>query len=298
MRNIMKIDDLVGGLTYSYRHPRLFLRYIRSRNSPLSIIQHLFAIWGYPVTSNDKFIQKLKNKHYGRRCFIVGNGPSLRLDDLEKLNEEITIASNRIYVAFKEISWRPTYYTVSDHIYAENYAEEIMALNLIKFLPYFLRRYFKKINVANSGELIYFNPLRNSFRRNGDIEGRFSSNALRGLYAGINVTNVNLQLAYYLGCNPIYLIGIDGTYKISQKTRFHPLHKEVIVSEGENSHFHPDYRKRGETYQRPSLSVVEAGYRVSKDFLNTQGIKVYNASRSTIIKAFERVNLDDVLNPS
>ena len=38
-----------------------------------------------------KNILKLKNKHYGEKCFVIGNGPSLLLEDLEKIKGEVTL---------------------------------------------------------------------------------------------------------------------------------------------------------------------------------------------------------------
>ena len=38
---------------------------------------------------------KYKNIHNGKRCFIIGNGPSLKTVDLEKLKDEITFTVNQ-----------------------------------------------------------------------------------------------------------------------------------------------------------------------------------------------------------
>lgn len=61
-------------------------------------------------------IQKYKNFYDGQRCFIIGNGPSLTISDLEKLKAcgEVSIASNSIYNLFSKTEWRPTIYTVHD----------------------------------------------------------------------------------------------------------------------------------------------------------------------------------------
>ena len=44
---------------------------------------------GLPLLKNDRYLLSLKNKHKGRRAFIIGTGPSLKLEDLEKLEGEI-----------------------------------------------------------------------------------------------------------------------------------------------------------------------------------------------------------------
>ncbi len=44
----------------------------------------------------------LKDKYRGERCFIIGNGPSLRETDTSKLKDEFTFGMNRIYLAFED----------------------------------------------------------------------------------------------------------------------------------------------------------------------------------------------------
>ena len=51
--------------------------------------------------SCDAKLKALKDCHRGRRAVIVGNGPSLNVADLERLKDEITFASNKIYLALR-----------------------------------------------------------------------------------------------------------------------------------------------------------------------------------------------------
>jgi uncharacterized Rossmann fold enzyme len=61
-----------------------------------------------------KKLKSFKDIHKGKRCFIIGNGPSLKMEDLDKLKNEYTFAANKIYLAFEETDWRPTYYCIQD----------------------------------------------------------------------------------------------------------------------------------------------------------------------------------------
>ncbi|WP_222862399.1 hypothetical protein, partial [Campylobacter concisus] len=40
----------------------------------------------------------LKDKHKGKRCFILGSGPSIKSEDLKPLKNEIVFALNNFYV--------------------------------------------------------------------------------------------------------------------------------------------------------------------------------------------------------
>ena len=67
------------------------------------------------LTSNEpQRLKALKNQYLERRCFIIGNGASLKSEDLDLLESEITIASNRIYNIFPYTSWKPTIYMAED----------------------------------------------------------------------------------------------------------------------------------------------------------------------------------------
>lgn len=48
------------------------------------------------------------------RCFIVGNGPSLTMSDLQAISEEDCFGANHIYKLFDKTSWRPKYYVLQD----------------------------------------------------------------------------------------------------------------------------------------------------------------------------------------
>lgn len=89
-------------------------------------------------TKYGRILRSLKDVHKGERCFIVANGPSLRAEDLDRLQAagEITFAMNRIYKIFPQTSWRPTYYACEDiNIFHES-QDAINALPAkLKFIP-------------------------------------------------------------------------------------------------------------------------------------------------------------------
>jgi len=49
----------------------------------------------------------LKDSHKGERCFLIGNGPSLRQTDLTLLKNEFTFGFNRIFLAAEELNFTP-----------------------------------------------------------------------------------------------------------------------------------------------------------------------------------------------
>ena len=54
----------------------------------------------------NKKYKALKNKHEGKRCFIVCTGPSLTLEDVNKLKNEYTFSMNNIFKCYDKTDWQ------------------------------------------------------------------------------------------------------------------------------------------------------------------------------------------------
>lgn len=242
-----------------------------------------------PLTKNDIKIKALKNKHKGQRCFIVGSGPSLKVDDLYKLKDEVTFACNKIYLAFGDTSWRPTYYSVYDVLVAENNRSEIDALNLVKIFGQSVKPYFDKNSAIWIREL-------GQPQVNGEYHCRFSTNCLKGANGGWTVIYLQMQLAFYMGIREIYLVGVDFSFDIPKTIGETCASGEVLKHQGEINHFHPEYRKPNETWTMPLLELQHRAFTEAKIEIEKRGGKIFNASRKTALDVFPVVNFDDVVN--
>ena len=76
-------------------------------------------------TANSQNWERLKNETKKNRVFNVGNGPSLNIDDLSSLHEsqEQSFAFNKIYLAFDQTDYRPSFYMVEDLLVIQNIKE-------------------------------------------------------------------------------------------------------------------------------------------------------------------------------
>ncbi|MGD2093290.1 MAG: DUF115 domain-containing protein, partial [Candidatus Aminicenantes bacterium] len=236
----------------------------------------------FPNEKNNNGLYALKDIHRGKRAFLIGNGPSLRMEDLEKLKDEITFASNRIFLAFDQVAWRPTYYTVADHIVAHNNLKIINALKLEKIFASSVWKHFKQ-----QKDVIFVNP--------PTPEGEKSWDLVKGVRAGYSVINFDLKLAFWMGIREVYVIGVDFHFQ-DQSIRTGRFEKgnQVIISVGEQNHFHPDYRKAGETWTIPRLDRQREEFLKARHMYEAAGGKIYNASRRTKLDTWERVDLDEV----
>lgn len=78
-------------------------------------------------------LEALRGMYRGQRCFLMGNGPSLNNMDLDLLENEIVWGSNRCYLLFDRIRWRPRFYTAVDTLVVPDNMREINQLS--KELP-------------------------------------------------------------------------------------------------------------------------------------------------------------------
>ena len=81
-----------------------------------------------------------QDKHQGQRCFIIGNGPSLRQTDLSRLRGEFTFGLNRIYLLFAELGFSTTYLVSVNDLVLEQCASEMQTLSLPRFVTWRARR--------------------------------------------------------------------------------------------------------------------------------------------------------------
>jgi hypothetical protein len=241
-------------------------------------------------TAPPETVQDLKNRHAGERAFVIGNGPSLRISDLDRITEEVTFACNKIYLAFPETAWRPTYYTVEDHLVAQQNHTEIEAMRRVatKLFPHTLALH----GIHFSDGLTY----RFNWKDVYPALPEFSDDARHGFHWGSTVVYTMLQLAAFMGIREIYLIGIDFSFTI-------PAHREgstgkfnIYVSEGERNHFHPDYRKPGEHWHQPNLEYQEKSFLSARNYFETHGGHIFNATRGGRLECVPRIDLDTLLS--
>lgn len=247
-------------------------------------IKFEFAKRKYCITKNERQIASLKNKHKGKRCFIIGNGPSLKISDLDKLKNEITFAANKIYLAFDQTDWRPTYYSVTDYMVAQqNYSEINRLQGFEKLFPVFAKERWGT-HFKNS---IYFR-YEYSTKRFPEPP-YFSLNPFEKIYAGKTIIYALIQIACYMGIREIYLIGIDFNFKVPDKKNDH-----VLYSEGECNHFHPQYRKKGEKWRDPQLDYQQKAFQVAKESVANLGGQIFNATRGGKLEVFPRIDFDSL----
>jgi hypothetical protein len=224
-----------------------------------------------------------ENRHPGGRCFIIGNGPSLTMADLDKLKSELTFASNKIYLAFDRTNWRPNYYVVEDdHMIRQNHEHIRQMKGVVKFVNHVWWDHFR-----HEPETVLY-PLE---MLDQSEFPRFSANAYDSVYCGYMVTYVSLQLAFFMGFTEVYLLGVDFDYNLPPQASGSILHG----ADHPIDHFTSDYFKPGESLHPPRLDRAERAMICAQKFYEAHGRKIWNATRGGKLEVFERISLEQVL---
>ena len=101
----------------------------------------------------------LKDIGIGKRIFLVGNGPSLNDMNLDLLENEYSIAMNRIELIYPKTKWRPTYYifcssNCEDNRWGKKWSKSILnACSEEKTTPIIWRRYKNSVERNGDGKL-------------------------------------------------------------------------------------------------------------------------------------------------
>jgi len=247
-------------------------------------------------SSSAKRLSKFRGIHKGKRCFIVGNGPSINQMDLTLIANEFTFAVNGIFFKTDECGFRPYYYVVEDYHVMRDNLQRIKQYRPreggAKFLPARFR-----LDFLGADQDTYFLNMNRGFydSRSPYYETpRFSADASRNIYCGQSVTIANLQLAYYMGFSEVYLIGMDFSYKIPDSAL---VDGNVIEStEDDVNHFHPDYFGKGKKWHDPKLHNVLKSYQLCKLMFQLDGRNIFNATKGGMLEVFPRADYDQLFD--
>lgn len=220
-----------------------------------------------------KRMAEMYNIHRGERCFIIGNGPSLKQTDLTKLKGEYTFGMNRIYLLFPELGFPTTYFVSINDLVIEQCADEIAALPIPKFIAWHSNRHFQRF------------PEDMIFLYTTYTGPHFAYDMTHRVWEGATVTNVALQLAFYLGFEQVILIGVDHNFTSQGQAN------QTVVSDGDDpNHFDPRYFGKGFRWQLPDLETSEIAYRLARRAYEKAGRQVLDATVGGKLTVFPKVD--------
>lgn len=229
-----------------------------------------------------KKLEKYKNIYCGNKCFIIGTGPSLKLDDAKAVidNEEfVTFGVNTLYKIYGELGKTADYYCIIDPSTYGSVGESVKKFHRdTLFIP------DNRIKNESDTTVNKFALECSSFYRFKCLEyfgyPCFGDDLADEIYDGASVVYATMQIAAYMGFSEIYLLGVDCNYDKNAK-----LHSDRLS-------YARNYKYKWT--KQTGVSMIE-GFQGAKEQIEARGIKVFNATRGGMLEVFPRVDFDEVM---
>lgn len=244
----------------------------------------------------DKYVSRVKvfkNIHEGETCFIVGNGPSLNVRDLDKIAQYTSFGLNYIYAMYEKTKWRATYYGTYDHNFPKlmwkerSDIEKVLEMHKAVFVSSKVPQLFDYRD--DDMENLYF--LR--FKSIEDYEGvPMKIDCSQEVIGGATSIMPNIQLAMYMGFKTICLLGVDmGTRTEDNNTVYHNKEIEEVwksqVSQNEINNNRGAFEK--------SIPLQVQFFEFLNKYALNHDIHILNATRGGFLEVFPRIDLDKFL---
>ena len=230
---------------------------------------------------NYKKLKAFKKQYDGKRCWIIGNGPSLKADDLDLIAGEYSFAANRIYYIFEKTGWRPSFYMCQDPRAIENVLQDTISekeeLNSSTI-------FVSKVLSKRANEFFHNSISYRLCKSDDPRDINISLNVPVYFVEGLSVTYSMIQMAMYMGFKEICLLGVDHNQNTANAKNMNDLHF--------------DKRYKIDIKDYPSVTEYEYltnCFNKANQECKRRGIRIYNATRGGVLEAFERKSVEEIL---
>lgn len=245
-------------------------------------------------------IAELKDIYKGERCFILGNGPSLKDDDLTLLADEKVFVTNWFANHESVAGILPDFYCICSHELFGGWGSEVPEFNTdlrarieampttTMFLPYRFLPYVESGNLFEHHDHRYL--LFDRPKMGIDEAKTVELDLSEPLHDGYTVIlTFCLPLAKWMGFTDIYLLGVDSNYGISKPDDPKQYFYDTKLHTSSTSKF--------ESLDRiwaPGGPVFQ-NYEIVKNAFSADGVSITNLTPGGRLDVFERSTLSEVL---
>lgn len=245
-----------------------------------------------------------KNVHQGRRCFILATGPSVKTQNLSLLEHELCIGVSQFYL-HKDIELiSPEYHVLAPSHPPFNFNDLNKVFEGLKniygdrvtcFLGYAPYAFSNYRFLQEHPEFKHDNQYFLNYSGSSAIdESNYSDDDIWAIeknpFSIRTVVYSALQIAIYMGCKEVYLIGCDHDYlnDTNRVTNHHFYKEEAGISDAEHLSEFTTERWFEEYYFRWKQ------YRLIRNYAQSVGCQIFNATAGGMLDIFPRVKLEDV----
>tara|TARA_Y200000002_G_C22688627_1_gene667082 strand:- start:1263 stop:2102 length:840 start_codon:yes stop_codon:yes gene_type:complete len=219
--------------------------------------------------------------------YILGNGPSLKDNDLSFLKEKDFIAMNFFIKHELANKLNPIFYVMGDAVVnkdtnpKEFYTAKANTIEIVKNVKSKIFLHTKK-RIWNSlfskkNNIFYFKVL---FSRLDQFMGN-NFNFEKAIPRPNNSVQLAIMLAINLGYKEIILLGVDEDQLINRthfNNHFYKMSEKDIALESSEMSYYERLKKK---------SITFAGFKKLKIISNKKNIKIYNSNRLSYLDIFE-----------
>jgi hypothetical protein len=251
------------------------------------------------LSATDKAVlrqnEKLRGRHAGRRCFVIGNGPSLAKQDLAPLADEITFVMNAFWKhPILDTVWQPRYLCFADAVWWDGSDAVKQFFALVRERTHSAEYLFPlegKPILERDGLLplasTYFfavqsQPLGFSVADTFDLT--------RPVPFSFSASQLAIMAALFMECSPIYLMGLDHDWLAHRAQDTHFFSGRSIENHATaTGELNYSYESEIEAMRK-----LWKGYRKLSSFADAHGLKIFNATAGGFLDVFERVNYESL----
>ncbi|MGY4867398.1 6-hydroxymethylpterin diphosphokinase MptE-like protein [Mycolicibacterium elephantis] len=243
-------------------------------------VRYRFDALTYRAGGRHRLLAGLRDFCKNQPLLIVGNGPSLNNTPLEKFDSVKSIGMNKIDLIYSRTSWRPDLVVCTNNLVARQNQDAWVAAGVPVYLSWKCR---------------YF--IRRELRRNfsyflSRTSNEFSTNIIDGVGSAGTVTYTALQFAYFMGADPVIIVGVDHSFAGLHHGRENEIEKRTGMDQ---DHFDPNYFAHGQMWGIPNLPLSERGYTFARQAFEADGRRVLDATIGGKLTIFEKVSIDDAI---
>ena len=250
---------------------------------------------------------KFKNMYSGRRCFILGNGPSLKEQDLSFLKDEIVFTVNQAARSNYFESIKTNFHFIADpdffkldvnNIEDKEVMKAICEINKgnnypICFVPIQFENFILKNQLEKKINIAYFNPSL-ILCDNYDTEIDFCK-----FIPGSNtVVHYAIMFAIYTGCTEIILMGCECTLILRDIQEILNLPIDTYsydVTKNESKRLSRINSSRDFVKIMESNIAIFKQYKYLYQYCKKNEITLVNATPQTLLDTVPRVRLENLM---
>lgn len=243
-------------------------------------LRYALARRGYDRSSERQRVQGLLDTWQDCPALIVGNGPSLNRTPLDEFIDIPSIGMNKIDLIYPRLKWRPSIVLCTNNLVAAQNQDAWAQAGVPVYLSWKCRRLIRR-------------ELRREFSYFLSMATReFSLDAAHGVGSAGTVTYAALQFAYYMGANPVIIVGVDHSFAGAREGKENLIEKR---SGPDADHFDPNYFRDGQHWGIPNLPLSEHGYLLARQAFESAGRRVYDATIGGKLSVFEKLGIEDTI---